>query len=96
MSLPTVRNSIQVLVGLLLAGCTFGLSSKENLLHDNLIETYNKNVRPVERQNTAVEVIIHLITGFSVDDIDLLRGVVVGNVWLEVKWRDQFLSWNSS
>ena len=95
-SLLNICNSMQFLVVLLLAVCTFGLSSKENVLHDELFETYNKNVRPVERQSTAVDVIIHLIAGFSVDDVDLLRGVVVGNVWLELKWRDQFLSWNAT
>ena len=83
-------------MGLLLAGCALGLSSKKNLLHDNLLETYNKIVRPVVHRNITVEVIIYMFSGFSIDGADMLKGTVVGNVWLEVRWKHQFLSWNSS
>ena len=92
----TVFSLIQRLTCFSMAIYTCVLASKENVLHNKLFENYNKHVRPVHRQNTTVEIIIHMFSGFSIDDVDLLRGTVGGNVWLEVKWKDQFLSWNSS
>ena len=94
--LLTIRNSIMLFAGILLAFSTVGLASKEFLLHDKLFGKYNKNVRPVHHQNTTVEVIIHMYLGFTVDHVDLLKEIVVGNVWLDISWKDQFLSWNTS
>ena len=79
-----------------MALCPFGLTSKENLLHDNLFKTYNKYVRPVHHQNTTVEVIIHMAYGFTLGNVDLLKEIAVGNLWLDVSWTDQFLTWNAS
>ena len=84
-------------VMLLLAYCTFVRASKENVLHGELFKTYNKHVRPVHQRNTTVGVVIQMLSsGFIIDDVNLLKGTVSGNVWLEVSWTDQFLSWNSS
>ena len=37
-----------------------------------------------------------MFSGLLIVDVELLRGTVVRTLWLEVRWKDQFLSWNSS
>ena len=88
--------SIKLSVVLLVALCPLGFTLKENLLYEKLFRTYNKYVRPVHHQNTTVEVIIHMAYGFTLDNVDLLKEIAVGNLWLDVSWTDQFLTWNAS
>ena len=72
-------------------------ASKETLLHDKLLKTYNKNVRPVHRRNATINVVVHMWwPGFVMDEVNLLKATVWGHVWTEIRWKDDLLAWNAS
>lgn len=90
---------LDAIVGLFLlfSSCGFALASREGLLYNKLFKTYNKKIRPVNHRNSTIQVIVNAFgPGFHIEDVNLLRGTLYGNLWVDLRWKDAFLTWNSS
>ncbi|XP_034562451.1 acetylcholine receptor subunit delta [Notolabrus celidotus] len=81
------------LLSLLSAGC-WGRNEEERLIHYLFKEKgYIKELRPVERQQDAVDVYLALTLSnlISLKEVD---ETLLTNVWIDHSWTDYRLSWN--
>ncbi|KAG8445043.1 hypothetical protein GDO86_009981 [Hymenochirus boettgeri] len=68
------------------------LNEEEKLLND-LMENYNKNLRPAEKDGDIVSVSIKL-TLTNLISLNEKEEALTTNVWVEMQWRDYRLSWD--
>ncbi|XP_060585002.1 neuronal acetylcholine receptor subunit alpha-3-like [Ruditapes philippinarum] len=71
--------------------CT-SINDTKSLLHD-LLDGYNKNVRPVENQTEAVHVRVRLMLD-SIQDLDEIRGVFSVMGIMYIVWNDASMVWD--
>ena len=71
------------------------LNLQELNLHKELFENYNTNVMPQDNKSAPIEVTLDLIL-MSVDEIDEKRQTISIKAFLEIQWKDAFLTWNTS
>ncbi|XP_061659759.1 acetylcholine receptor subunit epsilon [Syngnathoides biaculeatus] len=69
--------------------------NEETQLIGNLFKGYNKNIRPVVDPKDKVEVQIKL-TLTNLISLNEKEETLTTNVWIEIKWVDYRLAWNSS
>ncbi|XP_060598046.1 acetylcholine receptor subunit alpha-like [Ruditapes philippinarum] len=67
----------------------------ESLLHKYLFHDYNVNVRPVLNHSEQVDIIIRLSLR-KIQDLDEKRQSIKCTINLDLYWKDEFLTWNSS
>ncbi|KAI3378197.1 hypothetical protein SNEBB_004666 [Seison nebaliae] len=65
----------------------------EQRLMYNILEQYERSVRPVWNARTTVTIRLGL-TLTQIFDMDEKNQVLVTNVWLDQEWDDEFLVWN--
>ncbi|XP_045173720.2 acetylcholine receptor subunit alpha-1-B-like [Mercenaria mercenaria] len=72
-----------------------GVSLPEVNLHKDLFSDYNPNVLPQENESQPLNVTLdmHLM---SIDNIDEKRQTITIKAFLEIKWIDAFLRWDST
>ncbi|XP_062335238.1 acetylcholine receptor subunit delta [Osmerus eperlanus] len=83
------------LFSLLLTEC-WGRNEEERLIHHLFKEqAYNKELRPVERQEDTVDVYLALTLSnlISLKEVD---ETLLTNVWMEHTWADSRLAWNTT
>ncbi|XP_019638252.1 PREDICTED: neuronal acetylcholine receptor subunit alpha-10-like [Branchiostoma belcheri] len=66
-------------------------------LHEDLFETsgYNSNVRPVRDYRRPINVTLDLALAHIID-LDEKDQILTVDIWLRMKWTDEFLTWNVS
>ncbi|XP_066279984.1 neuronal acetylcholine receptor subunit alpha-9-like [Branchiostoma lanceolatum] len=66
-------------------------------LYEDLFETsgYTPDVRPVEDFRSPTNVTVNLALAHIID-MDEKNQVLTADVWLRLKWTDEFLTWNAS
>ena len=69
------------------------IETERGLLQDYILQNYNRNVRPVaDRRNPHhIQTELFLI---SLDDFDMKRQTVKSRMFIELKWKDEFLNWD--
>eukprot|EP00092_Neocalanus_flemingeri_P077106 GFUD01095704.1.p1 GENE.GFUD01095704.1~~GFUD01095704.1.p1 ORF type:complete len:324 (-),score=58.07 GFUD01095704.1:50-994(-) len=66
--------------------------SKERSLTAQLLEEYCVSGRPVLNDSTAVDVSLG-VTLQSIENVDESAGSLTGYYWLNLEWRDEYLTW---
>ncbi|XP_045170861.2 acetylcholine receptor subunit alpha-1-B-like [Mercenaria mercenaria] len=74
---------------------TTGVSLPEVNLHKDLFSDYNPNVLPQENKSKAINVTLDMYL-MSIDNIDEKRQTITVKAFLEIKWIDAFLRWDST
>ncbi|KAL3884940.1 hypothetical protein ACJMK2_025039 [Sinanodonta woodiana] len=69
--------------------------SSEHLLMTALMRKYDSSIRPVYNSSKTVRVLLGL-TLTQILDLDEKNQVLTTNVWLEMEWYDEKLTWNTS
>ncbi|XP_078147481.1 acetylcholine receptor subunit delta [Centroberyx gerrardi] len=93
MKLHLVGPGTLFLLTLLSSGC-WGRNEEERLIHHLFKERgYNKELRPVQKQQDVVDVYLALTLSnlISLKEVD---ETLLTNVWIEHTWTDYRLSWN--
>ncbi|KAI8500712.1 acetylcholine-gated cation-selective channel [Branchiostoma belcheri] len=67
----------------------------EGDLFTTLMTGYNKDSRPVRDHSKPITVSLD-ITLAQIIKVDVREQVLTTNLWLRKRWRDEFLTWNSS
>lgn len=70
-------------------------SNQESQLISDLFKNYNKNIRPVQKPEDKVEVLIKL-TLTNLISLNEKEETLTTNVWIEIQWTDYRLTWNTS
>ena len=70
-------------------------SDEENNLYNHLLQNYNKNIRPVKSYNKPVTTQLGLGVQ-TLESFDQMEETISLNIWMRMKWTDEYLSWNSS
>ncbi|KAM8822336.1 acetylcholine receptor subunit delta-like [Synchiropus picturatus] len=95
MKLCSAAPTLLLLLVLLAAGC-WGRNDEERLINHLFKERkYNKELRPVERQQDPVDVYLAL-TLSNLISLKEKDETLLTNVWIEHTWYDHRLSWNAS
>ncbi|XP_046560405.1 neuronal acetylcholine receptor subunit alpha-3-like [Haliotis rubra] len=78
----------------LLALCRAAAGSIEGMkrLYSDLFGNYSTNIRPVYNQSQHVDVHsrFNLV---AITEVDQVRQILHSNVWMNITWRDEFLTW---
>ncbi|XP_045170862.2 acetylcholine receptor subunit alpha-1-B-like [Mercenaria mercenaria] len=74
---------------------TTGVSLPEVNLHKDLFSDYNPNVLPQENNSKPLNVTLDMYL-MSIENIDEKRQTITIKAFLEIKWRDAFLRWDST
>ncbi|XP_045173928.2 acetylcholine receptor subunit alpha-1-B-like [Mercenaria mercenaria] len=69
------------------------LNLSEANLHKDLFSDYNPNVMPQENKSVPVNVTLDMYL-MSIDNVDEKRQTITIKAFLEIKWRDAFLTWD--
>ncbi|XP_045173813.2 neuronal acetylcholine receptor subunit alpha-5-like [Mercenaria mercenaria] len=69
------------------------LNNSEINLHKDLFSDYNPNVMPQQNKSTPVNVTLDMYL-MSIDNVDEKRQTITIKAFLEIKWRDAFLTWD--
>ncbi|XP_045170859.2 neuronal acetylcholine receptor subunit alpha-7-like [Mercenaria mercenaria] len=69
------------------------LNHSEVNLHKDLFSDYNPNVMPQENKSVPVNVTLDMYL-MSIDNIDEKRQTITIKAFLEIKWKDAFLTWD--
>uniref|UniRef100_A0A8C5PNU6 Cholinergic receptor nicotinic gamma subunit n=1 Tax=Leptobrachium leishanense TaxID=445787 RepID=A0A8C5PNU6_9ANUR len=77
---------------LTLVSAALGHNEEEKLLND-LMKTYNKNLRPSQQDGDIISVSLKL-TLTNLISLNEKEEALTTNVWVEMQWRDYRLSWN--
>ncbi|XP_060561291.1 acetylcholine receptor subunit alpha-1-B-like [Ruditapes philippinarum] len=69
-------------------------NTSEATLHKKLFKDYNQNVIPRESESLPIEVTLDMVL-MSIDNINEKRQTISIKAFLEIKWRDSFLTWDA-
>lgn len=86
---------ILIVIGMLLFNHTSTTNMTEFHLHKTLFAEYNPNVMPNENKSSAVKVTLDMYL-MSIDNIDERKQTITVKAFLEIVWRDDFLTWDPS
>lgn len=84
-----------ILIGLWLVYYASSTNVAEFHLHKTLFAKYNPNVMPNENRSTPIKVTLDMYL-MSIDDIDERKQTITVKAFLEIVWRDDFLTWEPS
>lgn len=82
---------ILMLIGFPVYTCSTGLSEYD--LHNTIFANYSSNVMPHENKSTPVKIILDMYL-MSIDNIDEKRQTITIKAFLEIVWRDDYLTWD--
>lgn len=69
--------------------------NEETILRNNLMESYNKYVRPVNNYEDNIEVRMGLAVQ-NIEEFDQKKETLDLNIWLRMNWYNEILNWNES
>ena len=69
--------------------------SPEYHLHEQLFANYNVNVRPVMNPNNSIDLKLNMYL-LTLDSIDMKKRTALISMFLDLRWNDEFLVWNTS
>eukprot|EP00092_Neocalanus_flemingeri_P006147 GFUD01006618.1.p1 GENE.GFUD01006618.1~~GFUD01006618.1.p1 ORF type:complete len:250 (+),score=24.61 GFUD01006618.1:33-752(+) len=69
--------------------------SKERSLTTQLLEDYCVSGRPVKDDGTTVDVKFGVTLQY-IEDVDIAKQSLTGYYWLNLKWTDEYLSWDNT
>ena len=69
--------------------------SPEYRLHEQLFANYNVNVRPVMNPNNSIDLKLNMYL-LTIDSIDMKKRTALVSMFLDLRWNDEFLAWNTS
>ncbi|XP_047000105.1 5-hydroxytryptamine receptor 3A-like [Schistocerca americana] len=88
------HNHIWPLLLLLPLGCRRAAGASEatmKRLHEDLLNNYDRRVRPVQDSSTVTEVTFHM----DIHDVDLMSHDMLGvETWTYWEWKDELLKWD--
>ena len=72
----------------------FCSSSAEYHLHEQLFANNNVNVNPVMKPNNSIDLKLNMYL-LTIDSIDMKKRVAMISMFLDLRWNDEFLVWNT-
>jgi len=88
----TLKNVL--LLNLFLFTYTYSLN-EETFLRNELSESYNKYVRPVNNYDDSLDIRMGLAVQ-NIEEFDQKKETLDLNIWVRMNWKDEILNWNSS
>ena len=88
----TLKNVL--LLNLFLFTYTHSLN-EETFLRNELSESYNKYVRPVNNYEDSLDIRMGLAVQ-NIEEFDQKKETLDLNIWVRMNWKDEILNWNSS
>uniref|UniRef100_A0A1I7TM55 Acetylcholine receptor-like protein cup-4 n=1 Tax=Caenorhabditis tropicalis TaxID=1561998 RepID=A0A1I7TM55_9PELO len=83
------------LLAALILGHIHGEPETERELHNRLLRTYNKKIRPVKVETTVTQVMVFLnIAHIEKVDEEEQTALIHGHLW--ASWTDEYLSWDKT
>ena len=83
-----------LLLNVFLFTYTYSLN-EETFLRNELSESYNKYVRPVNNYEESLDIRMGLAVQ-NIEEFDQKKETLDLNIWVRMNWKDEILNWNSS
>ncbi|XP_061587085.1 acetylcholine receptor subunit gamma [Cololabis saira] len=87
------QHSLPLLLGLFMISATASAVNLEAKLYKELMEGYNKNVRPMEESGDITKVLIKM-TLTNLISLNEKEEALTTSVWIEMQWCDYRLRWD--
>ena len=69
--------------------------NEETFLRNDIMESYNKYVRPVNNYDENLDIKMGLAVQ-NIEEFDQKKETLDLNIWVRMNWKDEMLNWNSS